>query len=51
MRRPAAQAMLVRERRSAAADEGDTVRKACFNMYLAWLLAFGGSGALLRRAA
>jgi hypothetical protein len=32
-------------------DEGDTVRNACFNLYLSWLLVFGGSGSLLRRAA
>lgn len=31
-------------------DEGDTVRNAFFNLYLSWLLVFGGSGSLLRRA-
>jgi hypothetical protein len=31
-------------------DEGDIMRKACFNLYLSWLLVFGGSGFLLRRA-
>jgi hypothetical protein len=30
---------------------GDTMRKAFFNLYLSWLLVFGGSGTLLRRVA
>jgi hypothetical protein len=34
----------------AGRDEGDTMRKACFNLYLSWLLVFGGSAPLLRRA-
>ena len=31
--------------------EGDIMRKAFFNLYLSWLLVFGGSGTLLRRVA
>jgi hypothetical protein len=31
-------------------ETGDIMRKALFNLYLSWLLVFGGSGALLRRA-
>jgi len=27
------------------------MRKAFFNLYLSWLLVFGGSGTLLRRVA
>lgn len=34
-----------------AGDEGDTMRKAFFHLYLSWLLVFGGSGTLLRRVA
>jgi hypothetical protein len=30
--------------------EGDTVRKIVFELYLSWLLVFGGSPALLRAA-
>jgi hypothetical protein len=30
---------------------GDIMRKAFFNLYLSWLLVFGGSGTLLRRVA
>jgi hypothetical protein len=32
-------------------DEGDTMQKAFFNLYLSWLLVFGGSAPLLRRTA
>jgi hypothetical protein len=35
----------------AGGAERDTMRKACFNLYLSWLLVFGGSGSLLRRLA
>ena len=31
-------------------DRGDTMRNTFFNLYLSWLLVFGGSGSLLRRA-
>ncbi|GAA2751225.1 hypothetical protein [Amnibacterium kyonggiense] len=31
-------------------DEGDIMRKAIFELWLAWTLTFGGSAALLRRA-
>jgi hypothetical protein len=34
-----------------AGDEGHIMRKAFFNLYLSWLLTFGGSGTLLRRVA
>jgi hypothetical protein len=37
-------------RPTAAGDEGDIMRKAIFELWLAWQLTFGGSGALLRRA-
>ena len=30
---------------------GHIMRKAFFNLYLSWLLVFGGSGTLLRRVA
>jgi hypothetical protein len=43
--------MLVRGTTGAVPrDEGDTMRKAIFELYLSWLLVFGGSGSLLRRA-
>ncbi|GAA2751971.1 hypothetical protein GCM10009869_18060 [Amnibacterium kyonggiense] len=37
------------DRPRAAGAEGDTVRKAIFELMLAWQLTFGGSGSLLRR--
>jgi hypothetical protein len=51
-----AAASAVRDPRPATAPkaggaERDTMRKACFNITLSWLLVFGGSGALLRRVA
>jgi hypothetical protein len=36
---------------TAGGDEGHIMRKAFFNLYLSWLLTFGGSGTLLRRVA
>ncbi len=30
---------------------GDIMRKTAVNLYISWLLVFGGSGALLRRTA
>ena len=30
---------------------GDTMQKTIFNLYLSWLLVFGGSAPLLRRTA
>lgn len=42
--------LLVRPRPGRAAPTGDTMRKTIFNLYLSWLLVFGGSGSLLRRA-
>jgi hypothetical protein len=43
--------MLLGRRPGRAASRGrDIMRKAIFNAYLSWLLVFGGSGMLLRRA-
>ncbi|MGT2425857.1 hypothetical protein [Amnibacterium kyonggiense] len=35
---------------TAGGDEGDIMRKAIFELWLAWTLTFGGSAALLRRS-
>jgi hypothetical protein len=44
--------MLVpRPPRGASGQSGGIMRKAFFNLYLSWLLVFGGSGTLLRRVA
>ena len=52
MRPPAPAAMLVPEADARGERPGgDLMRKACFNLYLSWLLVFGGSGTLLRRVA
>ena len=51
MRPPAVFAMLDPEPDpTTGGDEGDIMRKALFELWLAWTLTFGGSAALLRRS-
>ncbi|MDH2443791.1 hypothetical protein QDR37_07540 [Amnibacterium sp. CER49] len=42
--------MLISVPAGVGSGEGDTVRKIVFELYLSWLLVFGGSPALLRAA-
>ncbi|WP_158589963.1 hypothetical protein [Amnibacterium setariae] len=49
--RPSARLVPVASAPGAGGIEGDDMRKTVFELYLAWLLVFGGSTPLLRRTA